>query len=82
MLDYRFLKPCTARLGMCKLPSNEAKPTEKELNESTGTKQFSDSSSDSGYDESSNQGTIIADSAFKKEQVSIEEINSQIITNN
>lgn len=81
MLDYRFLKPCTARLDMCKLSANKPKP-EKEVNESTGTKLFSDSSSDSGYDESSNQGTIIADSAFKKEQVSIEEINSQIITNN
>lgn len=50
------------------------------------TKVYSDSSSDSGYDESSNQGGsgVIIDGPFKKDQVSIEEINSQIpkINNN
>jgi hypothetical protein len=81
MVDNRFLKPCSARLHKCKLPSSEVK-AEAEIGETNVTKLFSDSSSDSGYDESSNQGTIIGDSAFKKEQVSIEEINRQIMKNN
>ncbi|CAH1372406.1 unnamed protein product [Tenebrio molitor] len=81
MVDNRFLKPCSARLHKCKLPSSEVK-ADAEIGETNVTKLFSDSSSDSGYDESSNQGTIIGDSAFKKEQVSIEEINRQIMKNN
>lgn len=78
IVDPRFLKACSARLEKCKLPTNEIKIEP----EGAVTKLFSDSSSDSGYDESSNQGTIIGDSAFKKEQVSIEELNSQVIKNN
>ncbi|XP_044268946.1 SIN3-HDAC complex-associated factor [Tribolium madens] len=76
IVDNRFLKACSARMR-CKLATHEVK-TEPEVGV---TKMFSDSSSDSGYDESSNQGTISGDSAFKKEQVSIEELNSQIKNN-
>lgn len=81
IVDRRFLKACSARLDKCKLPSTEVK-VEAEIAENNTTKLFSDSSSDSGYDESSNQGTTVADSAFKKEQVSIEEINRQILKSN
>lgn len=71
MVDPRYLKPCMNRLATCKLRMN--KP-ETELSENSSTKMYSDSSSDSGYDESSNQG-ITLENAFKKDQVSIEITN-------
>lgn len=72
MVDPRYLKPCRNRLAFCKLGMNKR---ESELSDTSSTKLYSDSSSDSGYDESSNQG-LISENAFKKDQVSIE-INSQ-----
>ncbi|GJQ71090.1 hypothetical protein Trydic_g997 [Trypoxylus dichotomus] len=56
LLDQRFLKPCNARLATCKLRRNECK-TESDISDTSSSKVYnSDSSSDSGYDESSNQG--------------------------
>lgn len=78
-MDPSFLKPCNGRLSKCKRKQG--------TNESDGTvvtKLYSDSSSDSGYDESSNQGTLPDNNTYndnniiKKEQVSIEELNRQI----
>lgn len=78
LLDPRFLKPCTARLQICKLQSTESKVS-AEGNETTISKVFSDSSSDSGYDESSNQGVSV-ENAFKKEvqQVSISQLEAEV----
>lgn len=72
MVDPRYLKPCRNRLAFCKLGLN--KP-ETEMSDTSSNKLYSDSSSDSGYDESSNQGVTL-ENAFKKDQVSIG-INSQ-----
>ncbi|CAG9862334.1 unnamed protein product [Phyllotreta striolata] len=92
MIDPRFMKPCRYRASAgCKLgPSSTGKP-EAEQCESGSSKAYSDSSSDSGYDESSNQGsTPVAgpdNATFKaqclplplnKEQVGLEEVNSRI----
>lgn len=56
LLDQRFLKPCNARLANCKLRRSECK-TESDISDTSSSKVYnSDSSSDSGYDESSNQG--------------------------
>lgn len=78
LLDPRFLKPCTARLQVCKLQSPESKVS-TDGNETTISKAFSDSSSDSGYDESSNQG-LGGENAFKKEvqQVSISQLGTEV----
>ncbi|KAL3283852.1 hypothetical protein HHI36_018021 [Cryptolaemus montrouzieri] len=74
--DPRFLRPCKA---MQKNGQSQHKPTTTADDNQNSTiippsKSFSDSSSDSGYDESSNldnQNT----SLFNKKQVSIEELN-------
>lgn len=59
LVDTRFLKPCNARLQqLCKLGVNENVKPELEISEASISKGYSDSSSDSGYDESSNQGAI------------------------
>lgn len=78
LLDPRFLKPCTARLQVCKLRSTEIKGS-TEASETATSKGFSDSSSDSGYDESSNQG-LSGENAFKKEvqQVSISQMETEV----
>lgn len=76
MVDPRYIKPCKYRLAHCKLRANGSK-SDSEVSDNATTKTYSDSSSDSGYDESSNQGVAL-DNAFKKDQVGIEEINSQI----
>ncbi|CAH0546544.1 unnamed protein product [Brassicogethes aeneus] len=80
MLDSRLFKPCNSRLEKCKRQMPEpaalvvgkqqaqAAAAETDGIATTTTKVYSDSSSDSGYDESSNHA----------EKVSIEEINSQI----
>lgn len=81
LLDPRLLKPCTARLQICKLQTAESKVS-ADGNETTISKGFSDSSSDSGYDESSNQGVNV-DNAFKKEvQVSISQLETEVPTVN
>lgn len=79
LLDPRFLKPCDARVQMCKLRSSKIAKPQAEGAEPAVTKSYSDNSSDSGYDESSNQG-LIAENAFKKEvqPVSIAQINTEI----
>lgn len=77
LLDSRFLKPCDARLQMCKLrSSNNAAKAQTDGTEPVVTKGYNDNSSDSGYDESSNQGSA----EFKKEvqPVSISQINTEI----
>lgn len=78
-MDLRFLKPCDARMQMCKLRSNNAVKAPAEGTEPVVTKGYNDNSSDSGYDESSNQGPA-ADNSFKKEvqPVSIAQINTEI----
>ncbi|KAG5888103.1 hypothetical protein JTB14_021900 [Gonioctena quinquepunctata] len=76
MIDPRFIKPCRSRLASCKLESDAKKPL-TEINDNTASKVYSDSSSDSGYDESSNPG-LASELAFKKDQVGLEEINSRI----
>lgn len=61
LIDGRFLKPCNARLARCKLRQQTTTELKGdiEVNEtSIISKGYSDSSSDSGYDESSNQGVI------------------------
>lgn len=66
LIDERFLKPCNARLARCKLRETTTTTTANgtdlkadiEMGETSITKGYSDSSSDSGYDESSNQGVI------------------------
>lgn len=52
------MKPCNARLQLCKLGVSESVKPELEMSEASISKGYSDSSSDSGYDESSNQGAI------------------------
>lgn len=48
------------------------------------TKNYSDNSSDSGYDESSNPGLVDNNNAFKKDvqQVSISKLNNQLHNTN
>lgn len=77
-MDPRFLKPCNARLEKCKLQANESK-AQSETAEAVVSKTYSDSSSDSGYDESSNQGNGV-ENAFKKEvqPVSLTETNNEV----
>lgn len=70
LLDQRFLKPCNARLANCKLRRSECK-TESDISDTSSSKVYnSDSSSDSGYDESSNPGNVAdstaTSSAYKK----------------
>lgn len=62
---------------MCKLRSNKPANAQTEGTEPVVTKGFNDNSSDSGYDESSNQGLS---AEFKKEvqPVSISQINTEI----
>ncbi|XP_074029724.1 SIN3-HDAC complex-associated factor isoform X2 [Leptinotarsa decemlineata] len=76
MIDPSYIKPCSSRLASCKLQSNGNKSL-KGSADNTTSKMDSDSSSDSGYDESSNSG-MSADNAFKKDHVGFEEINSRI----
>ncbi|KRT85478.1 hypothetical protein AMK59_152 [Oryctes borbonicus] len=93
LLDQRFLKPCNARLANCKLRRNECK-TESDISDTSSSKVYnSDSSSDSGYDESSNQGnggeSAISSTSYKKADgaptiepqtsTSISEIQTEII---
>lgn len=79
LMDQRFLNPCIARQQICKLRS---KKDQVDTNEVVNTKVYSDNSSDSGYDESSNPGAT-ADNAYKKEvqHVSISQINGQASNN-
>lgn len=70
MVVQNYLKPCGNRLAFCQLVANRR---QAELIETTTNKLYSDSSSDSGYDESSNQGTIL-ETVFRKDQVSIENL--------
>lgn len=79
MLDPRFLKPCDARVQMCKLRSDSIDKKQSETTEPVVTKSYNDNSSDSGYDESSNQG-LTAENTYKKEvqPVSISQINTEI----
>lgn len=69
LVDQRFLKPCSARLARasCKLtpvsspeapqaPEEPKAAIEVSAETETDSKVYNDSSSDSGYDESSNQG--------------------------
>lgn len=75
MLDPRFLKPCDARVQMCKLRSSKVVKNQTDGTEPVVTKSYNDNSSDSGYDESSNQGSV----AEKEVQpVSIAQINTEI----
>lgn len=78
-MDPRFLKPCDARMQMCKLRSNKTANAPTDGTEPAVTKGFNDNSSDSGYDESSNPGPA-AENSFKKEvqPVSIAQINTEI----
>ncbi|KAJ8956483.1 hypothetical protein NQ314_006720, partial [Rhamnusium bicolor] len=76
MIDPSVMKPCNNRIARCKLQLNNSK-LQSVISDSAITKVYSDSSSDSGYDESSNQ-EMSSDNAFRKDQVGIEEINSQI----
>lgn len=77
LLDPRFLKPCDARLQMCKVRSSG--PAKPQTEATTVAKGYSDNSSDSGYDESSNQGLIVENSFKKEVQVSsIVQINAEV----
>lgn len=68
LIDPRFLKPCAARLAnLCKNPT-EASTEEKTAVEQSSSKLYSDSSSDSGYDESSNPGVEKENSFVKKDE--------------
>lgn len=79
LIDERFFKPCDARMQLCKLRSSNAVKGQTGGTEPTVTKGYNDNSSDSGYDESSNQG-LAAENSFKKEvqPVSISQINTEI----
>ncbi|CAG9833096.1 unnamed protein product [Diabrotica balteata] len=79
MLDPTCMKPCRSRLATCKLALDIAKPETEQCENTGSSKLYSDSSSDSGYDESSNPGLPATDNgAFKQDQVGLEEINSRI----
>ncbi|CAG9822337.1 unnamed protein product [Phaedon cochleariae] len=61
MIDPRFIKPCGgSRAAICK-----SQP--EKIDDIAASKVYSDSSSDSGYDESSNQGPGSIEGAFKKD---------------
>ncbi|XP_025836912.1 SIN3-HDAC complex-associated factor isoform X2 [Agrilus planipennis] len=65
LVDPRFLKPCSARLAKCQKRRASLEKTELEINDAaTKGKSYSDTSSDSGYDESSNQGAADHGSAL------------------
>ncbi|XP_057652796.1 SIN3-HDAC complex-associated factor isoform X2 [Diorhabda carinulata] len=69
MVDPAYLKPCLSRLNRCKLGSSNNKPENEQCDTTTSTKAFSDNSSDSGYDESSNPGPLAANNAnFQKDE--------------
>lgn len=63
MIDARFLTACSAREAYCELQSKGAK-TVKELPEINAAKLFCESSSDSGYDDSSNHDTVETEMIF------------------
>lgn len=65
LIDQRFLKPCAARLALCKVLAVEEKAQSSDM--SSKSPDSSDSSSDSGYDESSNPGAG-PDAAYKKDE--------------
>lgn len=83
-MDPSFFKPCNDRLSKCKRKQATIETSIESDGTVVVTKLYSDSSSDSGYDESSNQGTLPDNNTYnnnnviKKEQVSIEELNRQI----
>lgn len=77
MIDPRFIRPCKSRLATCKLQAG-TKKSENDGCEAATTKLYSDSSSDSGYDDCSNQGAPLTDNSFKKDQVSIDMLHRQI----
>lgn len=66
-------------MQMCKLKSTKLAQNQTEGGEPAVTKGYNDNSSDSGYDESSNQG-LVPENSFKKEvqPVSISQINTEI----
>lgn len=69
LIDPRFLKPCAARMAMCKvLPSIEKAQSSDISSTKSSTDSSSDSSSDSGYDESSNPGAEKDTATYKKEE--------------
>ncbi|KAF5303345.1 hypothetical protein FQR65_LT08258 [Abscondita terminalis] len=76
LVDTRFLKPCSARLATIKHRLNSVKV---EGDTSVTPKNYSDNSSDSGYDECSNPGAA-DNNAFKKDaqEVSICHLNNQL----
>lgn len=76
LVDPRNFKACGRRLANCKMRENKQ---DGETSENPSPKLYSDSSSDSGYDECSNQG-ITLETAFKKDQVSIE-LNNKVLIN-
>lgn len=90
LIDPRFLKPCQARLAKCKQLSPGASPVHEKTSsvDQSNSKTYSDSSSDSGYDESSNQGaekdtTISSNSSssmYKKTEYLV--VKSELSTNN
>lgn len=60
MVDPSHLKPCVARLALWKSKApTQVPPTQVPL-PCTAAKLYSDSSSDSGYDDSSNQGMVMS----------------------
>lgn len=90
LVDSRFLKPCNARVNSsCKTVPQTDKVVDIDIAESTSSKLYSDSSSDSGYDESSNQGLVYLNNSggnVKKEEGvardSISEMGGQISVTN
>ncbi|KAB0796641.1 hypothetical protein PPYR_10702 [Photinus pyralis] len=67
LVDARFLKPCNARLASMKQHGyNSVKATGVIADTSSIPKNYSDNSSDSGYDECSNPGAVDNNNAFKK----------------
>lgn len=73
LLDPSFLKPCNAQLKLCKLRLETSKGENGA--DTSATKVYSDSSSDSGYDESSNQGGMIGEHGLKAEVINAEVAN-------
>lgn len=83
LVDTRFLKPCNARLASIKHRLNSVKVEGEIPDTSVMPKNYSDNSSDSGYDECSNPGAA-DNNAFKKDaqQVSISHLNNQLQNSN
>ncbi|KAK5642428.1 hypothetical protein RI129_008595 [Pyrocoelia pectoralis] len=82
LVDTRFLKPCNARLANMKHGYSSSKVS-GEIVDTLLPKNYSDNSSDSGYDESSNPGAA-DNNAFKKaaQQVSLSHIKNELQDSN